>query len=437
MSDAESELERIAGEATWRLDNLQRLRGAMKLRRDRVTRVRDAIRNGDWESRSADAASARLSGHERTLDRLDGFLQHLEKTISGHDERVRDQARKALASLPLGGLPTTVRDAIDRGHPEAMTPYGLIALGTGPVGLAIASQFFEQARREAAEAALDEVKQSVGECVKELNEVSGKFKFDTVPYEGDESGGEDGGSPGEIGDGRNNPAFPRPGGGGGTFPQPGGGNSGGGLESDPNSPGRREPDGPSGGGGGGENPQRPDWPWVRPEPPIGDPGHPGGDGPNDGPGGSNGSGGGDLGRRPSVDSNLDGSAMRSGLGAAGLGAAGLAAGAKLASGGGAGSGLGAVGQGGIAAGGSGLRGAASVAGSGASAATSGSSNSSGAARGGRPGGMMMGGGGAGGGAEKKSAKSGLGGYIAPKLEDEGDGGPAARASRAGGRQAEE
>ncbi len=50
---------------------------------------------------------------------------------------------------------------------------------------------------------------------------------------------------------------------------------------------------------------------------------------------------------------------------------------------------------------------------------------------------MMGGGGAGGAAEKKSPKSGLGGYIAPKLEDEGDGGPAARASRAGSRTTEE
>ncbi|WP_206542600.1 hypothetical protein, partial [Leucobacter chromiiresistens] len=58
-------------------------------------------------------------------------------------------------------------------------------------------------------------------------------------------------------------------------------------------------------------------------------------------------------------------------------------------------------------------------------------------RGARPGGMMMGGGGAGGAAEKKSPKSGLGGYIAPKLEDEGDGGPAARASRAGSRTTEE
>jgi len=46
---------------------------------------------------------------------------------------------------------------------------------------------------------------------------------------------------------------------------------------------------------------------------------------------------------------------------------------------------------------------------------------------------MMGGGGHGGGADKKTANTGLGGLIAPKLDDDAELGPRSAAAGAGGR----
>ena len=101
-----------------------------------------------------------------------------------------------------------------------------------------------------------------------------------------------------------------------------------------------------------------------------------------------------------------------GLGGA-AGAAGLAAAARLGMGAGGGAG-----------------GAAAGAGAGAAGAASGSSA---AGAGGRGGASVMGGGGAGGGAPEKEKRSGLGGLIAPKLEDDEEIGPRSAAADAGGR----
>ena len=135
-----------------------------------------------------------------------------------------------------------------------------------------------------------------------------------------------------------------------------------------------------------------------------------------------------------------------GLGGGGVGGSGLggAGGGRVAGGG---SGL--AGAGGSAAGGGRVVGSGSgFAGAGASSRGSGMLGSQGAAEGrgasagvsesggagGRGASGMMGGGGhGGGGADKKTASTGLGGLIAPKLDDDAELGPRSAAAGAGGR----
>ena len=130
-----------------------------------------------------------------------------------------------------------------------------------------------------------------------------------------------------------------------------------------------------------------------------------------------------------------------GLGGGGLGGSGLG-GSRIGSPGG--SGLGGAGGGRVAGGGSGLAGAgASSRGSGSGilgsqGAAEGRSTSAGASESGGAGGrgapgMMSGGGHGGGGADKKTVSTGLGGLIAPKLDDDAELGPRSAAAGAGGR----
>lgn len=129
-----------------------------------------------------------------------------------------------------------------------------------------------------------------------------------------------------------------------------------------------------------------------------------------------------------------GGGVFTGIGGAGA-AAGLAAAARaggLGAGGMGGGGLGAAGAAGARLG-SGLSGSAgglAGAGSGAGGAAGGSA----AGAGGRGGSTVMGGGAGGAGGKEKEARSGLGGLIAPKLEDDEELGPRSAAADAGGRE---
>ncbi len=431
MSDAEDELVRLASGVHWRIDKLTQMESSLEALERRVTTVSNAIENGKWEGHAALVAKSQLVAIAKTFAEASKWVHEVYVLIDDHSTAVQDAAEKKLNELPTGDLPSAVRDAIDRGRPQPMAQYGIIGALSGPAGMFTAGLFFANRRAEAAQEAVSELGDLVEEKRQALEALVARG-FDPVPPEpvlvpipGPQPGGPSGsqlgpgtggtgGGPGSLGGGPGvggAPHLPGP----GTHP----GVPGPGPGSDVPGP---DPDGPP-------NPGRPPFPGeppVRPEPPTpgGDPG-PGGDGPRN------------PGDGPSVDSGLDGTIGRTGLGAAGLGAVGLAAGAKIAS---SGSGLGGVlggasglGQGiaGLGAGG-GLRGAATAAGAGgASGAGVGGSGASGS-RAGRPG-MMMGGGGGAAGSDKKGGKRGLRGYLAPKLEDEGDGGPAARASRAGGR----
>jgi hypothetical protein len=192
---------------------------------------------------------------------------------------------------------------------------------------------------------------------------------------------------------------------------------------------------------------------------------PGGSNGADGNGGGHGSGGlnGGLGGGGGLGSGLaGGGGGAAALAAAKLGGAGGAGRLGLNGGGGAGSNganarLGAAGSGGAGGrlGGGGLAGAGGTGGTGGagagarlggggllgssgSGATPGAAGAGGAAAtsggsGARGGGMMGGGGGGGGGGDKEK-RSGLGGFMAPKLEDEDDAAPRSTGASAGGRQ---
>lgn len=215
------------------------------------------------------------------------------------------------------------------------------------------------------------------------------------------------------------------------------------------------------------NPGGPGWPpevgLPSPaEPPRYGPGGPGTPSPGTGPG--SGTGPYWPGQGPDVDSGSAGSIGSPGLTAGMLGGGALAGGAALrwasgagaagaggAGAGGAGGAGGILGSGGVGgagaqAGGSGmlaggrglaggLPGNAAGAGSGAGA-SSGSGAGAGAGAGAR-GGMMAGAPGAGGDSGRKDQRSGLGGHIAPKLEDDEDFVPQSDSARAGSRDVKE
>ena len=419
----ERQLEELAFGEDWNLDHLGGLISSIARVQERISETVTQL-SEKWTGAAAATAIARLNVHQRNLGKFRSMLFEAQNLITGIGEfacsadcansRRSSEASRKLQELPSGVVPQFVHDAVNQGKTIEVPFFGTVDLNRGVEDLA---NSLGAGREAAAAQKLLEMRVIIEGEMDKLQNLH--VTYESIP---EPDGGSQtpesfdlagiGGSPGARGTGGGVPGFP-----GGVFP---GG---------PNVPGGPGGPGDNGNGGGGNNgggtgtdPNLPEFHWDPPvvDPPY-DPNNPGsgGGGGNDGAGGGSGS-------RPSVDSSLDGSAVRSGLGAAGLGAAGLAAGARLAAGAGGSGAGGGLGQG-LAGLTGGLRGAAAAAGTGGGGAGAAS-----AARGARPGGMMMGGG-AGGSEKKQAKKSGLGGYIAPHLDDEGDGGPAADASRAGSR----
>lgn len=433
MSETSNErlLEELAFGEDWRIDNLGRLISAVDGVQRKLDEVIAALPD-KWSGDASELALSRLRVHRSNLGKFRGVLNQAQALITGMSETScaascantvrRAEAQRLLSELPSGVVPSWVHDAVNQGRTVEVPLFGTIDLNQGTEDL---SNFLGAGREEAAGKALAAMQQVIDDEAAKLQALS--VEYDPLPN----------------GDGTTEPVPPfevprgtGPGGPGGPVGGPGGPS----VWDRPPLPDPRGPgDDGSGGDDSGGDDSGVDRPNDHPEPPDGprDPGRDDWPGGNDGPGGNPGGGPGDWpGRRPSVDSGLDGSTVRSGLGAAGLGAVGLAAGAKLAGLGGGAAGVGGAGASGIAglgSAGGGLRGAAAAAGAGGAGGSGSSASGSGARGGARPGGMMMGAAGAGG-SEKKSRKPGLGGYLAPKLDDEDDLGPAARASRAGSRE---
>ncbi|WP_156316603.1 hypothetical protein [Leucobacter japonicus] len=422
----ERQLEELAFGEDWNLEHLNGLIASVESVQLRITETVNQL-SGKWTGSASTTAISRLNVHLSNLSKFRAMLFEAQSIITGMGEfacsadsansRRASEAQRLLQELPSGVVPQFVHDAVNQGKTIEVPFFGTVDLNRGVEDLA---NSLGAGREAAAKEKLDQMRDLIIAEQKRIESLS--VDYDPLPS-GD--GGFDtpetfdlagiGGSSGARGSGGGVPGFP-----GGVFP--GGPNFPGG----PGGPGDNgNGGGGNDGGGTGTDPNLPEFHWDPPvvDPPY-DPNNPG----SGGGGGNEGAGGG-SGSRPSVDSSLDGSAVRSGLGAAGLGAAGLAAGARLAAGAGGSGASGGLGQG-LAGLTGGLRGAAAAAGTGGGGA--GAAGAASAARGARPGGMMMGGG-AGGSEKKQAKKSGLGGYIAPHLDDEGDGGPAADASRAGSR----
>ncbi|WP_336659094.1 hypothetical protein [Leucobacter sp. USHLN153] len=432
-------LEELAFGDDWRIDRLGSLISAVDGVQQKIAGTVAQL-EGKWQGRAAETALARLRVHHTNLGHFRRMLNDAQSLVTGMSETScaascantvrRSEAQRLLSSLPSGVVPGWVHDAVNQGKTVEVPFFGKIDLNSGVESLANSLG----AGREAAAADALVQMQSIVQVEKSKIE-SLSVQYDPLPLDdggveevpeftvggpdrafrsvsGPGSGGPGfGGGPGGVGTGTGGPGFTYPGGGSG---------GGGGTW--------------TGGGNDGTGPQFPDTEWQPPTDPTFNPGGNGGNEGNDG------SVGGDVTAGHPNAEDVDGTATRSGLGAAGIGAAGLAAGARLVAGRGAGLGLrggaaGGLGQKFSAAGAGGLRGAASTAGAGGAAGggAAGGSSGAGAARGMRSGGMMMGAGAGGSDQKKKGARSGLG-YLAPKIEDEREGGPAADASRAGSRE---
>ncbi len=374
----ETELETIARSPKFDVPHF----GEMRVRLDAMERAINALlANSDgWKGDTAAAGKKKLAALAKSYRELSELTTTVE-TVVGDANRAIDTAVGRLDSLPGAAVPTEVLNAVGTSVNFMGVEYP-IAGAVGAIAKLLANK-----REEAASSALSELNTELQIQAARLPIPDrGKWEEDSQDHTGDTGGssGPDGGGSPSISAGTGNT---------------GGYNTGGGyLVGAPVPP---TPTGPRPSVDGTPTP-KPDpftpTPLPRPNPvtPF--------------PGGGGGGGGGGL---------------VPGLGGAGA-AAGLATAAKV----------GGIGAGGAtsAAGAAGGR-----LGSGLSGGTvGGASSSSGAAGAGGAGGRgasntMMGGGGAGGASQEKQKRSGLGGLIAPKLEDDEELGPRSAAADAGGR----
>lgn len=467
----EAELERIRSTADWRIPKADALRHSLTSLDNTMKAI---LESSAWEGSAAEGAKA-LVDQLRSQFRVVG--ENVER-ISSVIERANEVRREAVSSeLPSAQIDPFWDNAV-RGASHVVHPVlGPLAADTA---LDVIGRFLGNQREEAAKAVVQKVHSDLQEPEAELRKASAALvavqadvaepqKGDPGVTPGTRGTTPGGGYPGVPGGG--GPGYPGTPGGGPGYPGiPGGGPGGPGVPGGPTGPGHQPPVGPvpldptypeyptdpgvdyPGGGPGGEYPggnpggevpgrdPSVDGPGGGTTPTL--PGIPGGPGGIGGPGGGGllpggpGAGPGGMlpgGSNPSVGGVIGG----------GAGAAAIAAGSKIAGAGSLG-GLGGVGgmggAGGLGAAGGGLKagggllgstalsgGGAGGAGGAGSATGSGASGASGA----RPG-MMMGGQGAGS-EEEKAKRSGLGGPIAPKLEDEDEVGPRAKGARAGSR----
>ena len=444
----EQALQTIVEGADWSMPHAQRLRASL----DAVTpKLRDTAQNPGLSGQSGDSARESFQASAAAAVQLRAVL---DTVAAGVDQAnaARAQAKDSLSALPwgdLGPVGTALLAAATVGATIALGPISIIA---GPLAADAANQWLSGQREAAARTAVLNAKDSF---------ISAQPTFELPAPEYGEP------TPGDAAHNSNDPLIPP-------------WNLGGGVTT-----GSLVPTHPS---IIDHTPQTGDGTWT------GAPGAVGGLGSSsfgggyvapvlsaDGPiasgvatlGGTprggllSGASGGKF-----AGAGLGGFSSGNGLGAGIGGAAALGAGSLisktglrgLGGGGVGGSGLGSAGGGRVAGGGSGLAGAggsaagggrvvgsgSGLAGAGASSRGSGSgmlgsqgaaegrgasagASSSGGAGGRGASGMMGGGGHGGGGADKKTASTGLGGLIAPKLDDDAELGPRSAAAGAGGR----
>lgn len=453
----EAELNRIRGLEDWRIPKATSLQTALT---SLVSALGKVLESSAWEGSSFDAARGSLGKLQQNFRILETYVGQLSDNIENANAYRRNAAA---AELPSTRVDPFWANAAKVGSVVVHPVLGPLAADKA---LDVIGSFLGNKREEEAKRIVQQIEQGLTPSAESLKRASATLaNFDprvAVPTPPQK--------PVDPGTDVTAPHITYPGGGsspGGSIP---GGGSHPGSVSPPAAPGGGQIGGLNPGGweptppGGGWEPTPPGgWEPTPPgaggdDPSIDSPGGgllPGG--PGGGlPGGSGGPGGSGSGSLPggalpggvfpggggglggivgggagaaaiAASSKIAGFGSMGGLGGAGLGPG---AGAGLKAGGGllGNSAVGGVGGVGGAGGPGGIAGTGGVGGAGASGA--GSSGAAGA--GGRPGMGMMGGAG-GADEEEKAKRSGLGGPIAPKLEDDEEAGPRAKGARAGSR----
>ncbi|WP_144880594.1 hypothetical protein [Microbacterium paraoxydans] len=449
----EAELNRIRAVEDWRIPKAPALQNALRSLDSALAAV---LASSAWEGSAAESAKTSLNTLRAQFRNVEAHVSHITRVIDTANSIRRETAA---AELPSAQVDSFWANAARVGSVVVHPVLGPLAADTA---LDAIGNFLGNKREEEARKIVERVEASLQEPAKELLESSERvasFNMDvTVP------GGTDD-QPGGSDPGVTAPRISYPsgiGGPSGSAPGVGGVTPPGGGVGEYHPPVPTNPAVPSVPAGPGDGGWVPEGPGDRPgdvgidDPSIDSPGGgllPGG--PGGGlPGGSGGPGGSGSGSLPggalpggvfpggsgglggivgggagaaaiAASSKIAGFGSMGGLGGAGLGpgaGAGLKAGGGLLGNSAVGGGVGGVGGAG------GMAGAGGVGGAGASG--TGSSGAAGA--GGRPGMGMMGGAG-GADEEEKAKRSGLGGPIAPKLEDDEEVGPRAKGARAGSR----
>jgi len=443
----EAELNRIRSLEDWRIPRAASLRTALTSLDRALTAVIDSTA---WEGESAQEARTSLSTLQQNFRLIDTFVGQLTDTIENANSYRRTAAS---AELPSAQVDPFWANAAKIGSVVVHPVLGPLAAdrAVDAIGSFLGNQREEQAAKiiEGIKLGLAPSAVSMQASAAVLASFDPRVAMPDPPQPPDQPGtGVDGPHITSPGGGSIPGGVAAPGGGGGVAPGGGGtgggggnggggngdgGNGGGGNNGGGNNGGGGNGGGGNGGGGnGGEDPT------------IDSPGGgvtPGGGGGTGGggAGGSGGSGGGSL-----PGGAFPGGGGIGGAVGGGAGAAAIAAGAKISGFGSmgalGGSGLGGAAGAGVKAGGGllgssslgGAAGAGNPAGTGGrpGAAVGGSGSGTGVAGTGRTG---MGMGGAGADDEERTKRPGLGGPIAPKLEDDEERGPRARGAQAGSR----
>lgn len=440
MGKHEAELNSIAQAGRWEIPNLDALHGGLGAL---TTALRALAGSDSWEGAAANRAAISLSKTASNLETIQDALDDVAK-ILGEANRSRDAAIAAAAELPS----TTVDpfwENLARGGAAVVHP----VLGTLAADGAIDAieGLLGGQREEAAKAALDTLTAANSNHAAEIAAQRAVIYANTpVPDVFSVTLAKPENPTIPTPDLRwNDPSYTGPGSSGSSVPRYHGPSVDGSLVGS-------TPGGPYLGGPGTGTPGLPSAPGTLPGGPGTGPlpGGPGSPGTGPLPGGPGGTSPGELpGTHPGGGGGLVG-----GIGGGAAGAAALAAGAKAAGVGGArvgglgglGSGVGGAGGVGVTGGAGGASGTGSrgtsgllgrpggLEGGAAGSGTAGSNATGNSAGAGARGGMgMMGGQGAGGGGSERERRNGLGGPIAPKLDDEGEAGPRSPGARAGGR----
>jgi hypothetical protein len=376
----EIELEAIVHADKWEISSLPNLKASL----DAVVITMQTIAAGTGTKGAIDdSARAHFLARAKEFSDMAKQVSDVSDSIDAANA-ARDTAAHRLATLPSATVPSWVHDTVKNlgSIPIPIPIIGPLSFLTGVAGneaVNLAQGFLEQQREAAAQSALDEMKPKL------VPPTLGNF---SQIYPGDSDGSSDGQSTDGDGDGSS----------GGSVP--------GRVFAPSHSSGK------AGGTSGGLTGFVPD-PNDTVPPPVAD-GQMNGTDPN----GSISTSGGGIGSEGSGGSS--GAGILGGLAAGGAGLAALSAGGRFGGGGLTGAGTPSLGSGGLL-GASGKGGAAAAA-----------AEPEGTAAGAKPGTSMMGGSG-GAGSRGKEKRAGLGGFIAPKLEDDEEFVPRSSGAFAGSR----